>query len=117
MVLRASAESAKLEANLKALIDPSVPSGIPEGQVLLAFCDALLEAEVDELDASREALLEALGAAGLLGAVAIASNFSRNDRIANATGIPLEADFVKQSEDFRQALGINDFKSARNTLG
>jgi len=38
------------------------------------------------------------------------------DRIANAVGIPLEKNMVAMSEDFRGALGINDYYSARNTL-
>ncbi|MEE2984471.1 MAG: hypothetical protein VX929_14435 [Pseudomonadota bacterium] len=47
----------------------------------------------------------------------IAGNFSRNNRIADAIGIPMEADFLNKSEDFREDFGINGFLSARNTLG
>ena len=42
---------------------------------------------------------------------------SKNARIATAIGIPLEPDFVEQSESFREELGINDYLSASNSLG
>ena len=117
MVLRASAEADGMEVDLTAIADPARDPGIPAGRELLAFSDALLGTDTDALDAARDALLAALGGDGLVGAAMIAANFSRNDRIANATGIPLEPPFVEQSADFRDALGINDFPSARNTLG
>ena len=49
-------------------------------------------------------------------ASATVATFSMLDRIANATGIPLEAEMVKMSEDFREDLGINSYYSASNTL-
>ena len=89
---------------------------MPGGAALLSFADAVLGADAGQLDAARQAVVGELGEAALVGAAMIAANFSRNDRIANAIGIPLEAEFVKQSEDFRTALGIDDFASAANTL-
>ena len=62
-------------------------------------------------------LVERLGGEALVAASLIAGNFSRNDRIADAIGIPMEADFLNKSEDFREDFGINGFLSARNTLG
>ena len=62
-------------------------------------------------------LVERLGGEALVTASLIAGNFSRNNRIADAIGIPMEADFLSKSEDFREDFGINGFLSARNTLG
>lgn len=103
--------------DLRGVVDPGVDPGIAGGRELVEFVDALLGPDAGRLVQARAALVALLGYEGLLGASAIAANFSRNDRIANATGIPLEKDFVEQSEDFRAVLGINDFLSARNTLG
>lgn len=116
MVLRASAEAAGNTVDLTAITDSSRDPGVAAGAELLAFCDALLGADAAALTTARSALVAVLGDTGLVGAAMVAANFSRNDRIANATGIPLEQPFVEQSADFRAALGINDYPSARNTL-
>ncbi len=117
MVLRASAEADGVSVDLRGIVDADIDIGIAGAAILVAFADAVIGNDEQRLADAREAVLGELGAAGLLGAASIASNFSRNDRIANAIGIPLEGDFVAQSEDFRAALGINKFPSARNTLG
>ena len=116
-MLRASAEAEGHSVDLRGIVDAGVAIGVPAAGILVAFADAVIGNDEHRLAEAREAVLAELGAAGLLGAASIAANFCRNDRIANAIGIPLERDFVTQSEDFRAALGINNFPSARNTLG
>ena len=116
MVLRASAGNSGEALELAAITDRTRDIALPGGAALLNFADAVLGTDPGQLDSARQALVDELGEAALVGAAMIAANFSRNDRIANAIGIPLEAEFVKQSEDFRAALGIDDFASARNTL-
>lgn len=117
MVLRASAEAQGTPVDLRGVLDPGVSTGLPHGDVLVGFADALLGSDDTRLGDAREALVRALGVDALVASSVIAANFSRNDRIANATGIPLEGEFVKQSDDFRAALGIDAFTSALNTLG
>jgi hypothetical protein len=116
VVLRASAKNRGENLDLRGMVDSSVPVKLPDGDVLVAFVDALLGRDAAALDVARGVLLDRLGEGGLTATASIAANFSRNDRIANATGIPLEGEFVAQSEDFREALGINAFASARNSL-
>lgn len=116
MVLRESAKANGIKINLKALVDPHESLGLPHGEQLLGFTRALVDSDEQALSSARQALCAAMSDDAAVAAAAIAANFSRNDLIANATGIPLEADFVKQSEDFRAELGINDFASAINSL-
>lgn len=117
MVLRASAEALDESVDLRGIVDPAQSVRITGGDELVAFTDAVLGSDVARLGAAREALTAALGEAGVLGAASIAANFSRNDRIANAIGIPLEKDFIEQSADFRGLLGIDAYNSAVNSLG
>ncbi|HMB74276.1 MAG TPA: alkylhydroperoxidase-related (seleno)protein, partial [Gammaproteobacteria bacterium] len=49
-------------------------------------------------------------------ASAIAGNFSKNDRIANAIGIPVDPGDLKPTKEIRAQLGLNDYKSAINTF-
>lgn len=102
---------------MAGLLDPNRYTGVENGSVVLAFTDAVLGPEPRVLERERENLVARLGADAMVAAAAVAGNFSKNDRVANATGIPLEAQFVRDSADFREALGIDAFRSARNTLG
>jgi hypothetical protein len=117
VVLRESGLAIEETYELRGLADPTVPIGVENCRALVGFTDALLGVDVAALDGARHALTSAMGDEALVGASLIAANFSKNDRIANAIGIPLEPDFVKQSESFREELGINDYPSASNSLG
>lgn len=117
MVLRASAETAGLKLDLRAIVDRTMSIGSEDGDLLLAFADAVLGADDGQLRAIQARMVDALGAEALCSAAAVAANFSRNDRIANSIGIPLEREFVTQGQDLRALLGLDAFGSARNTLG
>jgi hypothetical protein len=65
----------------------------------------------------RVALQEALGLEGFVDAVAVASNFQRMVRIADSTGIPLDAPVEAFSEDIREELDLSRFGGAANTPG
>jgi hypothetical protein len=69
----------------------------------VAFADAVL-GEVDgALARARGALMAALGPAGLVDAI---------DRVADATGIPLEPEKAAASADFRARLDLDRFAVA-----
>lgn len=116
MVLRESGRSLGSEFDLAGVLRPEIDTGVDGGRVLIAFADALLGADATALAGARDALEAALGRDAVVGAAAIVANFSKNDRIANAIGIPMDPPFLEGSADFRERLGINRFVSARNTL-
>lgn len=114
-MLRASTEANNIAVNLAAAIDSSLDSGVEHGDVLLRFADAVCGPDNMAVGPARIVLLERMGPAALVEAAAIAANFSTNDRVANAIGIPLEGVFLAGSETYRKDLGIDDYPSARNT--
>ena len=116
MALRESGRARDETYDLRGIVDPTVEIGVQNGDHLRGFADALLGADRAALDRARAALVAAMGPEALVSTCVLVGNFSKNDRIANALGIPLEAEFVKDSEDFRDDLGINDYKSAANSL-
>lgn len=59
-------------------------------------------------------MIAAIGEAGLVDASAVAANFNSIDRVADATGVPLEEEKAMLTEDFRATLGIDDFAAGRN---
>jgi len=103
------------EVNLKAIVDRQLDINFPGGSELLAFSDAVLGADLAELDKARSALEASLGPAAISAASIIAASFTKNDRIANGTGIPAEPRMMEGAEDIREMLGLWNFKSAVNT--
>ncbi len=95
---------------------PDRDVGVPGGAELLAFSDAILGNDRAALDETRSAVAAAIGPQAVPAASAIAANFSKNDRIANGCGIPVDEMALKRTEDIREQLGLNDFRSARNTF-
>jgi len=116
-MLRASSDANNVPVNLAAVTNSSLDSGIENGDVLLAFADAVTGPDHAAMDSARGGLLETMGPGALVQAAAIAATFSMNDRAANAIGIPMESLFLDDSVGFRKELGIDDFPSALNTLG
>jgi hypothetical protein len=95
--------------------DADGTSGVPHGDVLTAFAEALVQGDDAALTAARTRLARALGPGGLVDAAAVASNFERMNRIADATGIPLDAPVAALSSDLRDALRLDRFASAAHT--
>lgn len=88
---------------------------MPGGRELLAFADAVLGSDRAALDRARQAVADAVGPGAVAAAAAIAATFTKNDRIANACGIPSELRMLRNSKDIRAELGINSFRSSANT--
>jgi len=97
-------------------VRPEQDIGVPHGNLLLTFAEAVIGTDRASLDAARATLAEALGPAAISGASAIAGNFTKNDRVANALGIPVDPPVLKGTEDLREQLGLNDYASAQNTF-
>ena len=97
------------------MTDPRVASGVACGEALVVFADALVGADAGRLERAGEVLLAELGPAGLVDAAAVASNFERMVRVADGTGIPLDAPVRMVSADLREALSLGAFRSAANT--
>ena len=87
---------------------------MPHARVLIAFAEAILGNDPERLQRARDAVVAAVGEAGLVDAAAVAANFNAIDRVADATGVPLEDEKAAATEDFRAILGVNAFASGRN---
>ena len=92
---------------MRALADPEVESGVPNGRALLAFATATAGDDDARLARAREALRAEMGDAGVADAAAVASNFERMVRIADATGIELGGWMDSFTEDVRADLSLD----------
>ena len=60
-------------------------------------------------------LRTALGPEAVVETAAVIATFSKMDRIADATGIPLDGPLALMTEELRDEIGIGRFASAENT--
>jgi hypothetical protein len=118
MLLRASSEKAEREVDLGVVTGGArdgAGGGVPQGELLIAFAEATVETDDAALARARQSLLAALGPAALVDAAAVTSNFERMVRIADATGIPLDAPLAAITIDLRRDLGIDRYAAAAQT--
>jgi len=88
--------------------------GVPDGDRLIEFAEAVLADNDEQLLRVRSPLRSSLGDAALVDAAAVVGFFNAIDRVADATGIPLDPERVPQTADFRAALGLDAFAQARS---
>ena len=86
-------------------------AGVVRGAELVAYADAVV-ARSAEVAGTRDAVQKSLGDAEVVDAAAVIANFQRMVRIADGTGIPIDAPLDVMSADLRHQIGINAFSSA-----
>ena len=96
------------------MVDEGTPhdGGVENGARLIRFATALLGADVIELTAARDDIVAVMGGEALTDTAAVAALFNAIDRVADATGIPLEDAKAEATAEFRLALGIDEFATA-----
>ena len=116
MLLRASGVTHNRDYDLNAVTGAvQSDAGVPHGRLLVEFAEAVLSGDGEALATARAALRAAIGPAGLADAAGVVGLFNAIDRVADATGIPLEAEKAAASADFRAALGIDRFDVGART--
>ncbi len=83
--------------------------------VLVALAEAQVAGDEAALVRARRGVVGRLGSEGLVDAAAVVANFERMVRIADSTGIPLDAPVNAMTGDIRGDLGLGRFASASNT--
>jgi hypothetical protein len=115
LLLRASGRTQDRNYDLSAVIGATEGGGVPDGNLLIAFAEAVLGEDDRALARARQALIEAAGPSGLVDAAAVVGLFNAIDRVADVTGIPLEPEKAAASGDFRAALDLDRFALADRT--
>jgi hypothetical protein len=117
MLLRASGEVSGHAFDLHALTEGAAVtrSGVAHEETLLALAEAMVSDEREALVIARTRVLDELGPEALVDAAAVASNFERMVRIADAIGIPLDSFLDEMTVDIRAELNLARFESTANT--
>jgi len=112
-MLRVSGQMQGAALDVAAVSAGDDDHGVAHASALLAFTDAVMRGE--PADDSRRALRACLTPAAFIDAAAIVAAFNTVDRVADATGIPLDPMLREMSADIRAQLGVERFASAANT--
>lgn len=91
--------------------------GVAHGVRLLAFTEAVMRDDAPELERERRQLRAVLDPEAFVDVAAVIGSFNVVDRIADATGIPLDEALGVASGEVRRELGLARFPSAANTPG
>ncbi len=91
--------------------------GVEHGARLVAFTEAVMGDDEAALARERDALRAVLTPEAFVDAAAVIGAFNVVDRIADATGIPLDAGLAAMSGEVRQDLDLARFASSANTPG
>jgi hypothetical protein len=111
-----SGDALGIEIDMDRVVDPEFVGdvGIEHSTELLAFTN-LVHRGGPALDGARQALITSVGADGLVEAAATIAAFNGLVRVADGTGIQLDAGLDGFSHDERARLGIDEFAGAANT--
>ena len=91
--------------------------GVAHGARLVAFTEAVMGEDDERLAEERTALRAVLTPGAFVDVAAVIGSFNVVDRIADATGIPLDDMMRAASEEVRAQLDLARFASSANTPG
>jgi hypothetical protein len=89
--------------------------GVSHASRLVAFTDAAMGGDEEALRRERAALREVVGDEAFVDICATIGAFNVVDRIADATGIPLDDMMLAMSAEVRAELDLGRFGSSANT--
>ena len=116
MMLSLSARTSGDDVDLHGIVaGEQVATGIPGDVALLAFAELGLGDDTAAIARARQRVTEELGEAAMVDAACIIANFQRMVRIADCTGIPLDAEYAALTAGLREDLGINAYSAASLT--
>lgn len=111
-----SGDALGIEIDMERVVDPTFVGdvGPADSRELLAYTNEV-HGDGEGLAAARQELITAVGADGLVEAAATIAAFNGLVRVADGTGIQLDAGLDGFSHDERTRLGIDEFAGAANT--
>ena len=91
-----------------AIGEGSGDSGLPRGELLNDFVEAVCADDGARTTTVRQKIIIEMGEAAMVDAAAVIAAFNCYPRVADATGIPLEEAKAAASEAMRAELGLNE---------
>ena len=116
-MLRASSDHNGDDINLNILTNGKPDNvSIPHSDLLIALAEAVLADDAASTAAARASVQAAMGDKALVDAAGIIGMFNGLDRVADATGAPLEDWKAADTAAMRLNLGIDAFAATKAAL-
>ena len=113
MRLRVSGQQTGNEYDLELVMGGDVvDSGLPQGDLMNEFCEAICARDAERTAKARAAIVETQGEAAMVDAAAMIAAFNAYPRMADATGIPLEDAKEAATVEMRQELDLEALNNA-----
>ncbi len=109
MLLRASGERDGTTYNLSAVTDDAADAGVPHSGLIRGLTEAAVHHDATALATLREAATVAMGEQQMVDTLTVAAAFNGITRVADATGIPLDANTQQMTASLRMETGIDGF--------
>lgn len=91
--------------------------GVNHGALLARLCDAVAAKDKTLMVDIRAEMLDQMSAEQLVDAVGVSAMFHMMNRVANATGTPLDPIMAKAGPAIADAIGASGFHSRADTPG
>ena len=117
-MLRLSADLTETKIDPRIINDggsETSPEGVLHARELVEFAEAVVSRDETDLRRAENELLKVAGQEALVDTACVAGNFQRMVRIADATGIPIDAVRLPLMMKAVDELGLKRFESAKNT--
>ncbi len=95
--------------------DAAEDSQLQWAKELMDFASAIASRDEQELLRARSVLMSVAGAEVVVDAACVAANFQRMVRIADSTGIPVDAESQPMMDAAAEQLELRRFESSKNT--
>jgi len=106
-------EHNNIKSDLSVIVDGEGDGGFEDGEILIKIAEQSISLKENSFDEIRISAITQMGPKKYVDALAVAAIFNSLDRVANATGIPIEQTKVEITEGVRENLGLNDLATAR----
>jgi hypothetical protein len=108
-MLRESSITFGYDLNIGSIADDSIDSGVPGGNMILRFVDAVMSGTESDQRAARSSIVDELGPESLIDAAGVFGNFQMMNRVAEGTGIPVPGAAIEREAQMVETLGLNSF--------
>jgi len=116
LLLRVSSRDGNGEVALdKVTGEEGVGTGVPRGDALVRLVDATVNGDDAALAEARQAVVDAVGAEGLVDAAGVIGAFTMQNRVADATGLPLDAPIEMATRRLRAELDVDGYGASAYT--
>ena len=103
-MLRENSNANNQPVNILAITDSALDPLVPHGKELVAFVDAIVLMDFDELPIARQELFEAMGPGAVTRAAAVCAGFEGTNRVVDAVGVPVNKRYYDIADELKTTI-------------